>query len=138
MEEDNIFIREALSKRVQLPSTSARTVSELNADCLAVYNEPRKKTRKSNALKHGEKIRSPEVEILLLAEGFRKYSGELKATVNYLCPGHRPWAQVIICVGFFFFFLYYFSSARKWTNCAIVPMRPMRPSRLNEDLNRRH
>ena len=38
---------------------------------------------------------------------------------------------------FFFFFLYYFSSARKWTNCAIVPMRPMRPSRLNEDLNRR-
>ena len=37
----------------------------------------------------------------------------------------------------FFFFLYYFSSARKWTNCAIVPMRPMRPSRLNEDLNRR-
>ena len=32
-----------------------------------------------------------------------------------------------------FFFLYYVSSARKWTNCAIVPMRPMRPSRLNED-----
>ena len=23
----------------------------------------------------------------------------------YLCPGHRPWAQVIICVGFFFFYL---------------------------------
>ena len=55
----------------------------------------------------------------------------------YLCPGHRPWAQVIICVGVFFF-LFYFSSARKWTNCAIVPIRPMRPSRLNEDLNRRH
>lgn len=43
-----------------------------------------KKTRKSNALKHGEKIRSPEVEILLLGEGFRKYSGELKATVNFM------------------------------------------------------
>ena len=40
----------------------------------------------------------------------------------YSCPGRRPWARVIICVGFFFF--YYFSSARKWTNCAIVPMRP--------------
>ena len=25
-------------------------------------------------------------------------------------------------------FLYYFSSARKWTNCTIVPMRPLRPS----------
>ena len=46
MEEDNIFIRTALSKRVQLASTSARTVSELNADCLAVYNEPSKKTKK--------------------------------------------------------------------------------------------
>lgn len=65
-------IRAALSKRVQLPSTSASTVSELNADCLAVYNEPRKKTRKSN------------VEKLLLGEGFRKYSGELKATVNFM------------------------------------------------------
>ena len=43
-----------------------------------------KKTRKSNALKHGEKIRSPEVEILLLGEGFCKYSGELKATVNFM------------------------------------------------------
>ena len=39
---------------------------------------------------------------------------------------------------FFFFFLYYVSSARKWTNCAIVPIRPRRPSDLNEDLNRRH
>ena len=27
-----------------------------------------------------------------------------------------------------FFFLYYFSSARKWTNCAIVPVRPSQPS----------
>ena len=35
-------MRAALSKRVQLPSTSARTVSELNGDCLAVYNEPKK------------------------------------------------------------------------------------------------
>ena len=25
-------------------------------------------------------------------------------------------------------FLYYFSPARKWTNCAIVPMKPLRPS----------
>ena len=54
----------------------------------------------------------------------------------YLCPGRRPKAQVIKCVGFFF--LYYVSSARKWTNCTIVPMRPMRPSCLNEDLKRRH
>ena len=46
----------------------------------------------------------------------------------YSCPGHRPWARVIICVAFFFFFLYYFSSARKWTNCAIVPVRPLPPS----------
>lgn len=60
MEEDNIFIRAALSKRVQLPSTSARTVSELNADCLAVYNEPSKKTKKSNAPKHGEKYEAPK------------------------------------------------------------------------------
>ena len=60
--------------------------------------------------------------------------------VSYLCPGRRSSAQVIKCVGFFSscpglrprarvikcvgFFLYYFSSARKWTNCAIVPLRP--------------
>ena len=50
---------------------------------------------------------------------------------NYLCPGHRPRAQVIKCVGFFFF-LYYFSSARKWTNCAIVPLRPCGLRMLNE------
>ena len=47
-----------------------------------MYNEPSKKTKKSNAPKHGEKIRNSEVEILFLGEGFRKYSGELKATVN--------------------------------------------------------
>ena len=29
-------------------------------------------------------------------------------------------------------FLYYFSSARKWTNCAIVPMRPCGLRMLNE------
>ena len=46
-------------------------------------------------------------------------------------PGHKfTLAQGLV--------LYYFSSARKWTNCAIVPMRPMQPSRLNEDLNRSH
>ena len=84
MEGENIFIRAAFSKRVQLPSTSARTVSELNADYLAVYNEPSKKTKKSNAPKHGEKIRSSEVEIFLLGEGFHKYSGEFKATVNFM------------------------------------------------------
>ena len=48
-------------------------------------------------------------------------------------PGHKfTLAQGLVS------FLYYVSSARKWTNCAIVPMRLMRPSRLNEDLNRRH
>ena len=29
----------------------------------------------------------------------------LRREVNYYsCPGHRPWARVIICVGFFLFF----------------------------------
>ena len=44
----------------------------------------------------------------------------LTSLSNYSCPGHRPWARAIKCAGF--------SSARKWTNCAIVPMRPLRPS----------
>ena len=50
----------------------------------------------------------------------------------YSSPGYRPSAQVIKCVGFFL--LHYVSSARKWTNCAIVPMRPLRDSHANEVL----
>ena len=50
--------------------------------------------------------------------------------INDSCPGHRPWARVINAS--VFFFLYYVSSARKWINCAIVPLRPCGFRMLNE------
>ena len=63
------------------------------------------------------------------SKGFATLRNVSKLTF-YSCPGHRPWVRVIICVVFFFSILYYFSSARKWTNCAIVPMRRLRPSHV--------
>ena len=63
----------------------------------------------------------PQVLIFYSCPGHRPWARVIKCVVFfYLCPGRRPSAQVIKCVGF----LYYFSSARKWTNCAIVSMRP--------------
>ena len=49
----------------------------------------------------------------------RLYSHVLDLLIS--SPGHNlRWVL--------FFFWYYFSSARKWTNCAIVPMMPWQPT----------
>ena len=88
MEEDNIFIRAALSTKVQITSESKKPALTISGGPSCSYlttgpghNADRKK---SNALTRGKKLRSSQVEIMLVGEGLRKYGRDIKATVNFM------------------------------------------------------
>ena len=62
-----------------------------------------------------ELLREKRKDLLKLILNIRGYN-------IYSCPGHRPWARVIVCVGFFFFF------KRKMDKLRNSTVRFLRPS----------
>jgi len=83
MEENNIFLKAALTKNVEIPpifetfGRCSRTESFDN-------KEPATKSKDANAVAKERKIRSSPVKKSLIMEGLRRYGRDFKATVRFL------------------------------------------------------
>lgn len=78
MEEDNIFLRAAMSKTVVDVSNSVENPTKRNKD------ENPQKTLIGSKNSGSEKLRSTPVERMLLGEAMKKYGKDFKAVVAFM------------------------------------------------------